>query len=286
MSSTVASTTFSTFAQSAAAFAVPRNMTRSSMPFTAPTLSSESDNGYDAVDGPLRLVVDRSVTGKDGAKKLREAFRKSHGKSESDEEAAHVHEGKPAKAEEADAEEAEAEEEDTQQEGGGETEGTQKSSSPCDVVFWLPTGGEDAFSMAEMIDDDTLAIVVCSDDATETSIMDLLASLTRAVVVPFSSHASRSEWKKARHPQVQVASEWTPSEGDFDVPIARRLATLLAGTNRRLDAMYATVFSRKILTSGRAALSRWGKKCSVPVAQPERSGSKGAKEEESQASHA
>ena len=267
MASTVASTTFSTFKQSASAHAVPRSMSRNEMPFLTPTLVSESDSGYSAADGKLRLIVDREVSGKEGADALKAKYLEAMGPETDD--------GVQ------DAEDAE------NAEGVDEPTNVADGFKQCDVIAWIPKGDTDeAFTRVESLRGDTIFVVVCDDSATEMSMIDLLASLARAIVTPFSAHANRDEWKKARHPSVKVVSEWSPDEGSYDVPVSRRIATIVEGANRRLDAMYATVFSRKIVSSARTAVSRWSKKAGVPLAKEAKKAAKTVSKPEDKAGDA
>jgi hypothetical protein len=215
-------------------------MSRSDMPFLTPTLVSDNDSGYDAADGKLRLIVDRNVSGKEGAAAL--------------------------KAKYLDATRAEPR--------TGEVENDEADASDadefkhCDVIAWIPKGDTGhAFTSVESLVGDAIFVVVCDDAATEMSILDLLASLTRTIVTPFSAHDGRAEWKKARHPSVQVVSDWSPADGSFDVPVSRRIATIVEGANRRLDAMYTSVFARKILSAARTAVSRWSKKAGIAMSK-------------------
>lgn len=275
MASTVASTTFSTFKQSASAHAVPRSMSRNEMPFLTPTLVSESDSGFSAADGKLRLIVDREVSGKEGAEALKAKYLESMGPETDD--------GKQGEKVAENAEDAE------NAENGDEpaTVADADAFNHCDVIVWIPKGDADeAFTRVESLRGDTVFVVVCDDSATEMSMIDLLASLARAIVTPFSAHASRDEWKKARHPSMNVVSKWSPDEGAYDVPVSRRIATIVEGANRRLDAMYATVFSRKIVSSARTAVSRWGKKAGVPLAKEAKKSAKTASKPENKASAA
>ena len=235
MAATIQTTTSSTFLATAAAHAAPRSMLRSDVPLREAEKVSESEMDYEVRDGTIRLIADRSSQGSSAKAGLQQKVLQNCT-------------------------------EDSENGGDGDSDGAGASHDDTrDVVTWIPSGGEDAFVEITEIPGERLWIILCDDSLTETSIMDVLASLVRAVVLPFREHGCRADWKRARRPRVVIDSDWAPQDGAFDVPVGRRLSTITESTNRRLDVMYDKTFSRKITSLARAAVSRWAKKCNLVV---------------------
>jgi hypothetical protein len=158
---------------------------------------------------------------------------------------------------------------DTDQEKEEEKDGEEKDENGengLDVVMILP--GSDGKSVASVrsLPGDRVFVAISDDGVDGEKLVDLLVSISRASVVPFADHTSRSAWKAARKPVVESSSEWEPGPGQFDVPIVRRAATIVEGANKRLVAAYETAFTNKLVTTTRSAVGRWAKKagCAAP----------------------
>lgn len=242
MANTIKDTTHDTFVQAAAAHAVPRSMSRSDMPFRDASADMVSGDGYEVADDNFRLIVKRALSGDGGLHDI---------KAKVDVEVTPAGDDDP---------EGEDDDDDDEQNAGDAV------VDKRDVIAWIPCGGGDAFTDVCILSDGVRVLVtVCSDEATEMSILDLAATLTRTVVKPFGDLESRREWKDARRPYARIKARWSPQEGSFDLPIARRLETIVDSTNKRIDKMYDTVFTRKLTTLARSATTRWAKKAGVPV---------------------
>ena len=205
------------------------------MPFQVPHLDRESDNEFDVWDKHFRLIVDRSEGGEAGKAAVHQKlFRKETVASELPDE----------------------------QDDHGATRSLEEHR---DIISWIPQGGDAAFVEISQLPGDRFWILVCHDQVTEASIMDLSGALVRAAVLPYAGHISRTEWKEARRPRMETITDWEPENGAFDVPIARYISKLTDSTTRRMNAMYDCVFARKLVSCARSAVSRWAKKNGLPV---------------------
>ena len=151
--------------------------------------------------------------------------------------------------------------------GQAEDELDSADEDALDVVMVLLGGGESVASVRSLPSD--RVFVAISDAGVDADkLVDLLVAISRASVVPFADHPSRTAWKAARKPVVDSSSEWEPSSGQFDVPILRRAATIVQGANKRLEAAYETAFRNKLVTTTRSAVGRWAKKAGVAAPDP------------------
>lgn len=260
MVSTISSTTSSSLATAIDAHALPRGMKRPDMPFRSNNVVDETETRYEVVDDAFRLVVDRTCTGADGALALR--TRLVPDENEAKEDVPKTADGKG---------EGEGEGDDTgtaQGEELADSKSGEEAGDHRDILAWIAKGDGDAFVRVEDIPGDRVMVVVASDEVTEAAILDLAASMARAIVIPFKQHGTRQAWKSARQPHLEATSDWCPEEGAFDVPVGRRVATIVEGANKRIRAMYQTVFARKLIASARTAVTRWSKKAGIPPPAP------------------
>lgn len=255
MSSIIANTSFATFKQAAAAHTIPRSMHRSDMPFTGTDveLAKEKETGFEAMDKAFYLVADRSITGRDAAKVYLDRF---DIKVPDQETAKEEGEGE------------DNDEDDGEAEAEAEKVEDVLDSSKRDIIVWLPRGDSEPFVEMNALDKHRVMVIVCDDKVTEVNIVDLAAALTRSIVTPFAAMGTRVAWKEARRPSLTAQSDLEPGEKEFDVPVQRRISSIVDSANKRLQTMYETVFDRKILTASRSAVCRWAKKEHLPFPPP------------------
>ena len=235
MSAKIDNVSFDTFAEAAKDAPKQRGMPRNSMPLREPVRGDVDDikTAFEVSDERVRVIVSRDTAGADAANALADSMFGVAGES--------VPESKKDDEDEDDA--------------------TPKLDHR-DGIVWTRQSGEPHFEV-RALEQDRVAIIVCADEVTETMIAELAITLVRVIVAPFSDHETRAAWKAARRPKLEVVCDWEPAPGDFDVPVARRLESLLKGANKRVDAMYDAVFKRKVLSTARSAAMRWSKKAGI-----------------------
>lgn len=227
MSASIETTAFATFSSAVAGLPKQRGMALEAMPLRRNVVGDDGDDGFDISDASVRLVVRRDAR----ASKIAEEV-------ESQMMAECTDEGADADAD-ADCE--------------------ANADRGRDVVIWARQRGDPTIEI-RVVCGVRIMIVLCSDAATEEQVAELIAAVVRTAVVPFDTHPSRAAWKEARRPVIDAASEWTPSPGDFDVPINRRIDSIVESANKRMRTVYNTVFARKLASATRATAVRWSKK--------------------------
>lgn len=139
------------------------------------------------------------------------------------------------------------------------------------ISIMLGDDSDGEFATVRELPSDRLFIAVSKPDLDAGKVVDLLIGVTKSSVTPYATRGSRAQWKADRRPTAIVASEWTPEDGAFDVPISKRADALVSGANKRMSSAFEAAFSSKLENGARAAVARWSKKVGCVAPDPERS---------------